>query len=137
MPRIPRMPIVRRPFLVRNKMAYYDDGRFLTEKPMLMMAPDAEVLRNYMANHGFARPVHPSNIEVGEYYGPYLPGTEKLMREPGDPLNNYFERYKAPNFDYGTFSKEDYWLLQEMRREAEAKRRAREEYIDNIEWYQD
>ena len=104
------------------------------------MAPDAEVLRNYMANHGFARPVFPSEVDVDVYYGPYLPGTEKLMREPGDPHNNYFERYRTPSFDYGdhssTFSEEDYWLLREMRREAEAKCRAREEYLDG-DWYQD
>ena len=106
-----------------------------------MMAPDAKALRNYMANHGFARPVLPSEVDVDVYYGPYLPGTEKLMREPGDPMKNYFERYRVPSFNYGdyssAFSEYDYWLLQEMRREVEAKRRAREEYLDNIEWYQD
>lgn len=141
MPRIPRMPVLRQPFLVRNKRAYYDDGRFISEEPQLVMAPDAESLRNYMANHGFARPVYPSDIDVAPYYGPYLPGTERLMREPGMSRHHYFDRYAPQDYSnlYGSyaFTPEDYQLMKQMQQKMEAKRRAREEYLDNIEWYQD
>lgn len=148
MPRAPKTlldetrKVLRQPFLVRNRRAYYDDGRFISERPQLVMAPnDVEGLRNYMANHGFARPVYPSDIDVAPYYGPYLPGTERLMREPGMSRHHYIDRY-APQ-DYSNldgscaFTPEDYQLLKEMRQKMEAKRRTREEYLDNIEWYQD
>lgn len=105
------------------------------------MVPDAESLRNYMANHGFARPVYPSDIDVNPYYGPYLSGTERLMREPGMSQHHYFDRYAPQDyFDLegsNAFTLEDYQLMKQMREKMEAKRRAREEYLDNIEWYQD
>lgn len=141
MPRIPRIPVLRKPFLVRNKRAYYDDGRFISEEPQLVMAPDAEALRNYMANHGFARPVYPSDIDVAPYYGPYLPGTERLMREPGMIENHHIDRYAPQDYHNlegsNAFTPEDYQLMKQMRQKMEARLRAREEYLDNIEWYQD
>lgn len=139
------LPVRRRPYLVTNTRPYGDGGRWLRDEPKLIIAPDPEALRRYMANDGFARPVYPSEIRVDEYYGPYLPDTERLLREPYRPRQvprgkmDDIEVYGPRNYHdsrISAFSDEDYYFLKKLREDMEAKRRAREEYLDG-DWYQD
>lgn len=113
----------------------------------LFIAPDAEALRRRVANSASPYPLHYSDVDVAEYYGPYLPFTEAQLYP--DARNTIFMKgfrnggvtkyvpqdYFDPIGSYA-FDERDYWLLKQMRDEAEAKRRAREEYLDG-DWYQD
>lgn len=113
----------------------------------LFIAPDAEMLRRRVANNASPEPLHYVDVDVAEYYGPYLPFTEAQLYPTGrntlfmqGHMNGGVTKYVPQDyFDVGSsnaFDERDYWLLKQMRAEAEEKRRAREEYL-NGDWYQD
>lgn len=113
----------------------------------LFIAPDAEALRRRVANSASPEPLHYSDVDVAEYYGPYLPFTEAQLYPDGSNAiflkglrNGGVAKYVPQDYfdargSYA-FDERDYWLLKQMRDEAEAKRRTREEYLDG-DWYQD
>ena len=70
MPRIPK--IYRRPYVANNR---------LTGEDLMFMAPSRSRAIDYASRHLGARH-SPEDIEVGEYYGPYLPSDVAVMHDP-------------------------------------------------------
>ena len=136
---------VKRRLFLTTRQRMHPDGR-------LVIAPDEESARLWNANNA-GEPTLSSAVDVGEYYGPYLPGTEKLLRFPGDveipsiipgvPKGTMTPKMQDySDSDSYFFTPEDYLFMKHQRklrkeREEYLRRKALEDYMNRMDLYPD